>query len=184
MEVGETLYVAERAKWRKWLEQHYRDKSEIWLVYYRKASSKPRIPYDEAVEEALCFGWIDSIVKPIDDERFAQRFTPRRPNRPYSQLNKERLRKLAAQGKVQPEVLAGVRDLLDEKFQIAPDILERIKENRAAWKHFQRFPERYKRVRIAFIEGGRRRPEVFEQRLNYFVKQTALNKRYGSDLGD
>jgi uncharacterized protein YdeI (YjbR/CyaY-like superfamily) len=184
MEVGETLYVTDRAKWRKWLERNYRDKPEIWLVFYRKASGKARIPYDEAVEEALCFGWIDSIVKPIDDERFAQRFTPRRPNRAYSQLNKERLRKLAAQGKVQPEVLESVRDLLDEKFEIPPDILERIKANKEAWKNLQRFPERYKRIRIAFIEGGRRRPEVFEQRLSYFVKQTALNRRYGSDLGD
>jgi uncharacterized protein YdeI (YjbR/CyaY-like superfamily) len=184
MEVGETLCVTDRAKWRKWLEQNHRTKPEIWLVYYRKASGKPRIPYDEAVEEALCFGWIDSILKPIDDERFAQRFTPRRPNRPYSQLNKERLRRLAAQGKVQPEVLESVRDLLDEKFEIPADILARIKANKEAWKNFQRFPERYKRIRIAFIEGARRRPEVFEQRLNYFVKQTALNKRYGSDVGD
>jgi hypothetical protein len=85
---------------------------------------------------------------------------------------------------VQPEVLDGVRQLLNEKFEIAPDILARIKADKQAWKHFQRFPERYKRIRIAFIEGGRRRPEVFEQRLSYFVKQTALNKRYGSDLGD
>lgn len=75
------------------IKNHAREKC-IWLIYYRKSSGKQRIPYDDAVEEALCFGWIDSIVKRIDDEKFAQRYTPRRPDSVLSQPNKERFRKM------------------------------------------------------------------------------------------
>ena len=94
------LYVADRKAWRDWLQQHYKSESEVWLVYHKKHSGKPRIPYNDAVEEALCFGWIDSIVKSVDADRFAQRFSVRNPKTPYSQANKERLRELVRQGKV------------------------------------------------------------------------------------
>ena len=100
MDITRTLYVAKRKDWRDWLKKHYKTEKEIWLVYYKKQSGKPRIPYEDAVEEALCFGWIDSTVKPLDDERYAQRFSPRNPKSAYSQPNKERLRRLARQGKV------------------------------------------------------------------------------------
>src|SRR5437763_11840829 len=100
MEITNTLYVTNRDDWRAWLEEHHATEPEIWLVFYRKASGKSRIPYDEAVEEALCFGWIDSIVKGIDEERFAQRFSPRKPKSAWSELNKERVRRLMEQGKM------------------------------------------------------------------------------------
>ena len=105
MEITKTLYVVEREKWRAWLSRHYLSEKEIWLVYYRKGSGKPRIAYNDAVEEALCFGWIDSTVKKLDDERFAQRFSPRKPGADYSPANRERLRALIEQGQVAPEVL-------------------------------------------------------------------------------
>src|SRR4030095_1078478 len=71
-----TLYVTDRAAWRAWLEEHHASEREVWLVYYKKHTGRPRIPYDDAVEEALCFGWIDSIVRRLDDEKFAQKFNP------------------------------------------------------------------------------------------------------------
>ena len=92
VDMKDTLYVTTRKEWRDWLKKHYRSEKEIWLVYYKKHTGKPRINYNEAVEEALCFGWIDSTVKSIDEGRFAQRFSWRNPKRPYSQANKERLR--------------------------------------------------------------------------------------------
>ncbi len=104
MEITETLYVTDRTAWRKWLAANYKTKHEIWLVYYKKATGKPTIPYDHAVEEALCFGWIDGIEKRIDDERYAGRFTPRNPKTPYAESNQRRLRKLLAEHKVLPEV--------------------------------------------------------------------------------
>src|SRR6266550_780763 len=74
MEIGTTLYAKDRRQWRSWLARHHRTAPEIWLIYYKKHSGKPRIPYIDAVEEALCYGWIDSIVKPVDEDRWAQRF--------------------------------------------------------------------------------------------------------------
>src|SRR5688572_6770115 len=100
MDISKTLYVKTARDWRSWLIKHHRSDKEIWLVYPRKATGKPRIPYNDAVEEALCFGWIDSIVKSLDRERTVQRFSPRKPNTKYSQANKERLKNLVKEGKV------------------------------------------------------------------------------------
>jgi uncharacterized protein YdeI (YjbR/CyaY-like superfamily) len=109
------LQVRDRKEWRKWLKSHYKSEREIWLVYFKKQSAKGRISYNDAVEEALCFGWIDSIGRRIDDERMAQRFSPRNPKTPYAQSNRERLRKLIRQRKVIKEVLAVLPDLGDER---------------------------------------------------------------------
>jgi uncharacterized protein YdeI (YjbR/CyaY-like superfamily) len=93
MQITETLYLTTRKDWRAWLEENYKSEPEIWLVYPRKGTGQPRIPYNDAVEEALCYGWIDSLNRTIDDERFAQRYSPRKPNSAYSQTNKERLKR-------------------------------------------------------------------------------------------
>lgn len=100
MKISQTFYAPNRKTWRAWLKQHSSTEPEIWLIYYRQHTGQPRIPYNEAVEEALCFGWIDSTVKSLDAERIVQRFSPRKPKSPYSQANKERLRKLIRQRKV------------------------------------------------------------------------------------
>lgn len=173
------LYVAERGAWRAWLEQHYRSEKDIWLVYYKKHTGKPRLEYNDAVEEALCFGWIDSIVRSLDDDRYAQRFSRRQPKRPYSQANKERLRALAAQGKVAEDVLATLGDMFDAPFEIPPDILQAVRDNPQAWAHFQQFSEAYIRIRVGFIEAARRRPQEFEKRLAHFIEMTAKNKQFG-----
>jgi len=182
VEITQTLYAASRAEWRKWLNKNYKTEKEIWLMFYKKSSGKPRIEYNDAVEEALCFGWIDSIVKKIDDERFAQRFSRRNPKTGYSQSNKERLERLIAEGKVMKDVLASLETLSDissKEFEIPKDILEAIKENKEAWKNFKKFSETYKRIRIAFIDGARNRPTEFQKRLNYFIKMTEKNKQFG-----
>jgi uncharacterized protein YdeI (YjbR/CyaY-like superfamily) len=179
MKVTKTLHVTDRKDWRKWLREHYKTEKEIWLVYYRKQTGKPRIEYNAAVEEALCFGWIDSTAKGLDERRIAQRFTPRRPRSNYSPANLERLRKLIKQRKVIKEVRESVQDLLKEEFQIPIDILHAIRANKLAWENFQGFSDSYKRIRIGFIEGARNRPAEFEKRLRYFIKMTEKNKPYG-----
>lgn len=100
MNITKTLYVKDRDQWRKWLFENHDKEKEIWLVFYRKDSGKPRISYNDAVEEALCFGWIDSIEKGTDHERFAQRFTPRKPKSQWSETNKERVKRLIKDGKM------------------------------------------------------------------------------------
>src|SRR6059058_4752700 len=94
MEIGTTLYVKDRRQWRSWLARHHQTAPEIWLIYYKKHTGQPRIPYNDAVEEALCYGWIDSIVQRVDDARTVQRFSPRRPKSFLSETNKERVRRL------------------------------------------------------------------------------------------
>src|SRR2546430_14462536 len=95
MEIGKTLRVTTRKAWRAWLEKNHARKKEIWLVYATKQSGKGRVPYSDAVEEALCFGWIDGVMKSIDANYFAQRFSPRRSAKsPLSETNKERVRRM------------------------------------------------------------------------------------------
>ncbi len=118
VELGETLEVAGRAEWRNWLRRNHKTAREIWLIYYRKGSGKERIPYNDAVEEALCFGWIDSNVRGVDAERYAQRFSPRNPKTPYSPANQERLRRLIAEGKVAKHVLATLGDLQEPRLEL------------------------------------------------------------------
>ena len=112
MDLGETLYLTNRKQWRAWLVKHHKTKSEIWLVYYRKATGKPRIPYNDAVEEALCYGWIDSTQKTVDAESTAQRFSPRRKGSFLSPMNKERIRRLIARKKMTKAGLDSIEHLL------------------------------------------------------------------------
>ena len=184
MQVTETLYIKDRKEWRAWLKLNHKTVKEIWLVYYNKASGKPRIPYNDAVEEALCFGWIDSTIKKINIESHVQRFTPRKKRSQLSELNKERIRRLVKNKKMTYAGLKAVEHLIDgplkkEKLEIAPDILKALKKDKNTWKKFTNFPESYKRIRIGWIEGSRTRPDIFKQRLNYFLKMTAKNKKYG-----
>ena len=175
----ELLYVTNGREWRDWLKRHYKSEKEVWLVYYKKHTGKPRIPYNDAVEEALCFGWIDSTVRTIDEDRYAQRFSLRNPKSPYSQANKERLRDLVKQGRVVDEVLATLGNLAEEQFEIPPDILKAIKANKKAWKNFQAFSPPYVRIRIAFVAAARKRPQEFTKRLGYFIEMTEKNRQFG-----
>ncbi len=106
MEIGETLLVTTRQEWREWLAQHHRDRKEIWLIYYKKSSGKKGISYDESVEEALCFGWIDGANKGINEETYAGRFTPRRRKSPWSASNRARIARLLEEGRMTEAGLA------------------------------------------------------------------------------
>jgi len=179
MEVGNTLQAKTRAEWRAWLRKHHRKEPEIWLVYHRKASGKPFVAYDDAVEEALCFGWIDSIIKKLPGDSRAQRFTPRRAKSAMSELNKARVRRLIDQGRMTPAGLAAAGDL-DGAFVVPKDILRELKKDKQVWANFQAFPESYQRIRIGWIDGSRPRSEFFEQRLRYFIKMTKQGKMFGT----
>ncbi len=175
----DTFYTADRRAWRRWLRKNHRIRNEVWLVYYRKGSGRARIAYNDAVEEALCFGWIDSTVRKLDEQRFAQRFSPRKPGSRYSQANMERLRKLLALRKVTRAVVVTLGDALRERSVVPADILKAIRANPLAWKNYRRFSASYRRIRIAFIEGARGRPAEFRKRLNYFIRMTAKNRQFG-----
>jgi len=186
MNITNQLYFTEGKDWRKWLAKNHAKEKEAWLVFYRKSSGKERLSYNTSVEEALCYGWIDSTLKRIDDEKFAQRFTPRRKNSVLSEMNKERIRRLIKAKRMTAFGLKAVAHAFDhqkdkkEKLFIANDILKVLKADKEAWKNFQNFSEGYKKVRIGFIEGRRRHgDEFFQKSLQYFVKMTAKNKKFG-----
>ncbi len=179
MDITQTLYITRRKDWHDWLKKNHKTEKEIWLVYPKKGTGKPRIEYNDAVEEALCFGWIDSIIKTLDAESTVQRFSPRKPKAKYSQANIERLRALVAEKKVIKEVAKTLGDGLNQEFIIPSDILSAIQENKNAWKHFQAFSDSYIRIRIAFIDGARKRPMEFQKRLRHFLEMTEKNKLFG-----
>jgi uncharacterized protein YdeI (YjbR/CyaY-like superfamily) len=173
------LYLTTRKEWRNWLRKHFRTETVVWLAYFKKETGKARIQYNDAVEEALCFGWIDSTIQKVDDECFAQKFSRRSPTSKYSQANKVRLRFLAKRKMIYKGILKGLGTILEEKYVIPNDILLSIKTNRMAWKNFQKFSPQYKDIRIAFIDGARKRPEEFAKRLNHFIKMTETKKTIG-----
>lgn len=102
------LYIVDRKAWRAWLVKHHAIAREIWLIYYKKHTGQPTVPYDDAVEEALCFGWIDGKVQRLDDERYMQRYTPRRKNSIWSLLNRDRAERMMAEGRITEAGLAAV----------------------------------------------------------------------------
>lgn len=186
MKIGVTVQVHDRKAWRRWLSAHHTTAKEVWLVYYKKASGKRRVAYNDAVEEALCFGWIDGLTKAIDDEKYAQRFTPRRRGSQWSASNIERMRKLIASKKVTRAGLAvagsiahKLRPGSEKRSALPRDLEQELRSDPLVWKQFNRFPASYKRIRIGWIEAARRRPEIFRQRLRYFIRMTKQGKRYG-----
>lgn len=176
---SKTLYVTNREDWRAWLEKNFEKEKDVWLVYPKKSSGRPRILYNDAVEEALCFGWIDSKVKGIDEQTSAQRFSPRNPKSKFSQTNIERLRWLLKKGMLHPSVEESAKKVTAQKFVFPQDIIKAIKTNSTAWKNYQNFSSTYKRIRIAYIDAARKRPEEFKKRLQNFIKKTEKNKQIG-----
>ncbi len=176
MKINKTLYVTTRKEWRDWLQDNFNKKTEIWLVCPKKNTGKFRILYNDAVEEALCFGWIDSTVKALDKNNTIQRFTPRNPKSDFSQANKERLKWLLDKKMIHPSFEKIVRQTIKSKFLLPSDIIKAIKKDRIAWENYQMFSDSYKRIRIAYIESARNRPDEFKKRLSSFIDKTRKNK--------
>ncbi|HTY89763.1 MAG TPA: YdeI/OmpD-associated family protein [Methanocella sp.] len=178
-EEGKLLYVTDRQEWRRWLQENFEGEKEVWLVYPNKSSGEPRLPYNDAVEEALCFGWIDSTIHSIDELHAAQRFSPRNPKSSYSQANKERLRWLFQHGQLHPSIENIVKIVLAEEFVFPQDILEAILKDEVAWKNYCGFSDPYKRIRIAYIDSSRKRPDEYKKRLDNFIRAARQNKKIG-----
>ncbi|MEZ5043991.1 MAG: YdeI/OmpD-associated family protein [Saprospiraceae bacterium] len=184
MEITEVFYPEQRAEWRAWLQTHHQSKTEIWLRRFKKATEKPCITYDELVEECLCFGWIDGVVKKYDDESNVQRITPRRKKKTFlSELNRQRVWKLQRLGLMTPAGLPPIQDQIgspDDPLLIPEWITEQLKAN-GVWPIFIEFPHMYKRLKIGWIlETGQLRKEEAQKRLNYLIKMTGQGKMYGT----
>ena len=170
-------YFENREDWRKWLTENFDTANEIWFVFPYKSSGKKSVLYNDAVEEALCFDWIDSTTKSLDEEHKIQRFTPRKTKSTYSQANKERLKWLWDNKMIYSKFEDKIQVILSEPFVFPNDIIDKLREDETVWTNYQLFSEPYKRIRIAYIEAARTRHEEFEKRLKHFISKTKENKK-------
>ena len=172
----ETFYTSDRNEWRAYLARHFETASEIWFVYPMKGSGEKSLSYNDAVEEALCFGWIDSTIRHTDELHRAQRFTPRRKGSPYSRPNIERLIWLEERGMIHPKVRESVLPVIRAPFLFPQDILDALRQDETVWANYQSFSQPYRRIRVAYIDAARARPREFEKRLNNFIEKTRRGK--------
>lgn len=183
-----TLYVVHREEWRLWLEQNYDKKKEIWLLYYKKHTGHPRIPYDDAVEEALCFGWIDSLVRRLDDYKFAQKFTPRKDVSRWSESNKRRIRKLLREGKltkagldkIDPAIFRTTSAPRPKKVSryIPRFIIQSLKANPPALDNFKALAPSYRNNYIKWITASPRK-DTRTKRLKEAIRLLRQNQKLG-----
>ena len=180
----ETLEVQSRQKWRKWLEEHHDSRSEISLVFHKRHTGVMSISYDDAVEEALCFGWIDSIIRRLDEARYARKFTPRKADSKWSTANRRRYADLESRGllaapglKRPPTSRSG--DAPRPSVSIVPAyITEALKADPRAWQCFNQLAPSYRRAYVGWIESAKRE-ETKERRLREAVKLLTAGKKLG-----
>lgn len=180
----ETLDVRTRAQWRKWLLAHHRSATQIWLVFHKRHTGKKSPSYDDAVEEALCFGWIDSIIRRLDDDRYARKFTPRKLDSRWSAINRRRYADLKARGLLAP---AGLERPPTSRSSIPPPIdvsvlpayiEQALKRKPRAWQNFERLPTSYRRAYIGWIHSAKRE-ETKAKRLREAVALLAAGEKLG-----
>ena len=186
---AEQLYVTDRDEWRAWLAKNHDTAKEVWLIYYKKHTGTPRIPYEDAVEEALCYGWIDTTVKRLDDDRYMQKYTPRKPKSIWSEANKARARKMIKQGRMTEAGLSRIRDAKrsgewkkaatpDLPTQIPPDLRRALAADKTAKRNFDDLAPSYKKQFIWWISGAKR-GETRQRRIEKTVRMAAENKKPG-----
>lgn len=180
MEIKEVLPHTNRNDFRQWLMKNHDKASECWIVVKKgKASADGTLHYLDAVEEALCFGWIDSTNK-VQGGNIIQRFSPRKKNSPWSELNKERCRRLEKLGLMAESGRKALPDMPDGDFTIDPDISKAFRENPVAWENFRKFPELYQKVRIDTVQRDKRKDiELFRKRVERLIQNSERGKMFG-----
>lgn len=179
------LYLTNRKEWREWLEKNHTSFDEVWLIYYKKQSGKPRIAYADAVEEALCFGWIDGKIKRINEDYYIQRFTPRRPGSRWSKYNIERVQRLIKHGLMKPEGMELYRKALerpelvydnkkDGEPKIPVDLLESLLKNDLAYTNFRKFSPSARRMYIEWLNSAKK-AETRPRRIDKIIERAEKN---------
>lgn len=186
----ENFYARNRQEWREWLARNHATSPGVWLVYFKKESGKPRVSYEHAVEEALCFGWIDSLPNKIDEQSYKQLFTPRKPKSTWSKVNKERVERLLADGLIMPAGLKAIEiaqqngswTVLDEveMLTIPEDLALALAANPLAEGYFAAFSNSVKKGILGWISSAKR-PETRAKRVEETVSKAARNVRVNFD---
>jgi hypothetical protein len=176
MKQKETFYTADRNVWRKWLEENFETKNEIWFVFPRKNRENRHFPITMPWKKRFVSAGSTAQRGHLDDKHGIRRFTPRKNFGYYSRPNIERLIWLDKQGLIHPKIRPTVVSVMEVEFIFPEDIMNAIREDEIAWKNYQKFSEPYKRIRIAYIDAARKRPEEFKKRLNSFLEKTRNGK--------
>lgn len=179
MLLNELLPAKSKSELRSWFQENCLTENSCWVVVSMK-STPGTLLYLDAVEEALCFGWIDGQKKKISETQLAQRLSPRSKKSSWTELNKERARRLESLGLMTDEGRKALPDLSYESFKIDPIIEQRLKEDTDVYQNFVAFPDLYKRIRIDTIQSYKTQPELFNKRLDKFITNTKQNKMYGN----
>ncbi len=178
MEVTNLLKAKNRDELREWLIKNYNTENECWVEVKRgRPIENGTFWYIDAVEEAMCFGWIDSTTKKLDNGITVQKLAPRSKNSIWSELNKERCRRMEKLGRMTEE---GRKLIPKEEFKIDNDILKELKKESEVWENFQKFPKLYQRVRIDTIQIKKKNnPELYKSRLQKLIENTKKGVMYG-----
>jgi uncharacterized protein YdeI (YjbR/CyaY-like superfamily) len=178
-----TLEVRDRQQWRAWLAKHHTSSPGVWLVFYKRHTGVKSVPYEDAVREALCVGWIDSLVKRLDDDRYALKFTSRQATSKWSDLNRKRWVELKAAGLLSSAGLAGApTDNTYAPRPVVPElpayIAKALKANRKAWKFFRELAPTHRRNFVVWIYTAKR-PETRVKRIRESIALLTARKRLG-----
>jgi uncharacterized protein YdeI (YjbR/CyaY-like superfamily) len=190
-EITETFFAADHETWRAWLEAHHASTAEIWLVFLKKHVGEPCVTLDEAVEEALCFGWIDSHLRRIDERSHALRFTPRKPTSQWSASNEARVARLTREGRMAPAGLAAVAaakangtwdELTSLDADTTPTDLEAaLAGEPAAAERWRTWPPSHRRAYVVHVLQAKR-SETRARRIDFVVRRAAAGMRPGDEL--
>jgi len=189
MEMKNLVEAKDRAVWRKWLRKNHNKLDEAWLVYYKVNSGHASVTYEESVEEALCFGWVDSIIQRIDEVKHARKFNPRRMDSVWSESNKRRVKRMLAAGRMTSVGLAKVTFDVEEVDLAAPmpkrpplkipaQIEQALKEYPEVWTAFKKISPSYRRSYVLWLSAAKK-PETFERRLQMLITEVLAGRPLG-----
>lgn len=181
-ETIETICPTSVQKWRQWLQKNHNKKQSVWLIYYKKESSKPTFSWSDAVDEALCFGWIDSVRKPIDEEKFIQFFSKRKAKSTWSKINKEKVQRLIDEGRMTKAGLESIKtakqngswSMLDsvEALTIPPDLKKEFKAKGGSKEYFESLSRSARKAILQWLVLARR-PETRQKRISEIAELAA-----------
>jgi uncharacterized protein YdeI (YjbR/CyaY-like superfamily) len=186
MKITRTFTPRNQKEWRDWLEKHHNHEQEVWLVYFKPASGKSNIDYEASVEEALCFGWIDSIIQKIDEQKYVRKFNPRRMDSKWSETNKRRVIKVIREGRMTETGMAKVTfevSAVDSgrpkpkraSLQMPERVEQALKSNSRVWEAFQKISPSHRRNYVLWLADAKK-PETFEKRLKLLTEEVLAEK--------